>query len=784
MPSAVDPSIQGQALPANNPLERIDWRGFNDFAAGSNPFLDLLNALTKFFSGGVGAIGGDITSVLGDLIGLLGGLASSLFGSLLHGSVPVGALSNDTPNLLTDFTFPVGAIVDNPDWTVDTTTTRTADGTGSAKVIANGSLKALRSGATPATVIPVAAGQTFTGSIFVSHQGYVGSGPAVRFQVVPFTGTTPGAPVDLVTAATINSTPDAQIAVTYAPTGADLAWPGKQITGSYVVPQGVTGLQARIVLTAETTAGTFWFDDGSGKQTGGVRQEWIPGLPEALQAPLDALQGLVDGILSALTGVPVVGGLFQDVFDILHVFPGDHVTGAAGPANMFDSILGIIDAILGGFVGHPGATGGGLADVTSVSGLVSSNASLGAFAWQIVNTLNNTPVARGMLPTGRANYDITSANTFLPTTQAASLSAGFGLLQSMPIGVISWYGYGTSGMTAFYINIRKVNPTTGARDLVHHSANIVSSLQPGTTSANGNWMFYTLPTPLAGLNTDSYYVEFVPVGGTHNIRGISFSDNIKDHPYAPSPCVGTTVDYTSNPDTPAASLAKPTAGPNVPWIEFAVKIGDVTEHHEPTVFAFTDDSETIPIPSWANRVDAIALGAGGDGHDGFPLGLAGEPGQPGKFSAVTWSRNGEFIGDSTSITFNVLTDGSAKLSIPGHDVTGDDGANGASTKFGLTPVGKGPGILDYNGQHYIGGVDQKVAGAAGTNPGGGGNGGSGLLGQGGGHGGKAAGWVCFRQVEVPAEVDTSDTTPPTAPTLTVVDVTASSITVSASGGTD
>jgi hypothetical protein len=326
--------------------------------------------------------------------------------------------------------------------------------------------------------------------------------------------------------------------------------------------------------------------------------------------------------------------------------------------------------------------------------------------------------------------------------------------------------------------------TTGVRDLVHHSSNIVGNLQPGSTAADADWMFYEIPTPIAGAATDNYYVEFVPVGGTHHIRGLSFSDDIKDHPYAAAPCYGTTVDYTTNPGSPASSLAKATAGPDVPWLEFAVSVGSVSDHREPQIFTFSDDGETIPIPSWCNRVDAIPLGKGGNGVDGLTAGIAGQPGQPGKFAPVTWERGSDFSGDATLVTFNVLVDGSAKLSIPGSDTTGDAGANGAGTKFGLTPVGLGPGVLSYNGQSYAGGVDQKVTGGAGAAPGGAGNGGNGLFFQSGGLGGKAAGWVCFRQSEETGE-STLDTTPPTAPTLIALDdSTFSALTVTASGATD
>lgn len=553
--------------------------------------------------------------------------------------------------------------------------------------------------------------------------------------------------------------------------------------GAEVNRWGLLGLLGDLPIIGPVIDALINLLSGGGQTSGGIDD--LLGLLGNIPQIVGNAQTLLDAVFNALTGSGTLDNTLQDLSQALQNIPSGNVTGAAGPATMFDSIFGVIDAFLGGAVGTPGATGGSLADVTNVSGQVASNSALGAYAWQIANILNNTPVARGMLPTGRANYDITSANTFLATTQSASLSASFGLLQSMPVGAISWYGYGTSGITAFYINIRKVNPVTGVRDLVDHSSNIVGNLQPGTTAADGDWMFYQLPTPLAGLATDSYFVEFVPVGGTHHIRGMSFSDAIKDHPLAATPCVGTVVDYSSNPNSPTASLAKATAGPNVAWVEFAVSTGGAADHHEPAIFTFSDGGESVPIPSWCNRVDAIPLGKGGNGHDGATLGFAGEAGQPGRFAPVTWERGPDFSGDSTLITFDVLSDGSAKVAIPGHETRADPGTNGPGTKFGLVPVGPGPGVLTYNGQSYTGGVDQRVTGGAGANPGGAGNGGNGAFFQAGGQGGKATAWVCFRQVEVPNETPTGDTTPPAPPDLiTLISATVSTLTVTVSGATD
>lgn len=690
---------------------------------------------------------------------------------LLTGSSPLN------PAKLNESLWPLGvfpnaeAIAASPDWSFDPGVTRTADSTGSVRVTADGAMHAIKGVETT-----VVAGQQVDVSVFVTWDGYVGSGTPIQVQIAQYHKT--GDTTTFLGYATIT---------TLGPTTPSGGW--AELAGSYNVPDGVNVIRGRVVVTAAATAGTLHFDDASARNK--IVAGWVAGLPESIQDLLGRLQAFLDGGVNALIGGSTFGHTLEDWLEALHVIPPDNVQGAAGPATIFGSIFGVIDAWLSGAVGTPGATGGSLADVTNVSGQVASNAYLGGEAWRITNILNNTPVARGMLPTGRANYDITSANTFLAVTQSASLSSSFGLLQAMPVGVISWYGYGNAGMTAFYVNIRKVNPATGVRELVHHSANILGDIVAGSDPDDADWMFYELPAALAGQPTDTYFVEWVPVGGTHHIRGMSFTDNIKDHPLAAAPCVATVVDYSSGPNSPASTLPKATAGPNVPWVEFAVSLGDVADHREPRIVTLEFDGQTVPIPSWCNRLDLIPLSRGGRGHDGgFDLlkggFLNGQPGEPGNYAPRTLERDTHWSDDSTLVTFNILTNGNARLSIPGYDTTAIAGADGATAQFGLQPVGRGPGVLEYNGQKYAGGVAQEAWGGAGADPGGAGNGGRGLGPQAGGPGGKPVGFVCFRQVAVDGETAGGDTTPPNIDALdvTITDVTAGGFTLTIDGGVD
>ncbi|WP_104151093.1 hypothetical protein [Mycobacterium intracellulare] len=776
MPRAGDPSLTGglQLPLSHNPLQRINYsppkldvsiEDFIDAAVGwledilfpaikektgidLGPFLTELRALT-------GGINGTSADVKNWLLGLLTNTSALNPAQLAQNLWPLGIFPD------------ADAISGSGIWTFDPDVTRTADSSGSLRVVADGTMKAIHG--VPTAVVP---GQQVTPSVFVQWDGYVGTTAPIQLQIKQYNRV--GDTLTFVGTVTVT---------TLGPTTASGGW--AELTGTYTAPTdgSVTEIRGRLVVTEAAADGTFHFDDAAAKNK--LLTDWVSGLPEALQDQLARLQALINTITNVLTKGSSLTNTLEDLAEALGLIPPDNVQGAGGPATIFDSIFGIIDAWLSGSVGQPGSTGGSLADVTNVAGQVASNAYLGGEAWRIANILNNTPVARGMLPTGRANYDITSANTFLATTQSAALSASLPVLQAMPIGVISWYGYGSSGITEFYINLRKVNPTTGARDVVWHSPNLVANLQPGTTAADADWMFAEIAAPIAAQATDTYYVEYVPVGGTHHIRGMSFTDTIKDHPLAPAPCVGTVVDYTSGPNSPASSLPKATAGPGVVWTEYAVSLSGAADHHEPQIESMQFDGQTVPIPAWCNRLDLIPLGRGGHGSSGTLPTLNGVPGQPASFAPITFERGTHWTVDGTLVTFNILDDGSAQLSIPDHSTTSAPGADGMGVQFGTTPVGRGPGVLDYNGQKYTGGVDQKAWGGAGADPGGGGNGGRGLAFQAGGPGGKPYGWVCFRQEEVDGESSGGDTTPPNTTALDVeIATTANSFTLTMTGAVD
>lgn len=742
-----------------------------------------IGGIIDTLTGIVGATIADLSSWVYKLLTVNSPInAANIFGSVVNliTGIPIGALTGKQPNLLFPYgKFDADALASNPRWSIDTSTSRSGgDGSGSVKVVANGYPTALRSGRTTTDKIYVNEGQKFKATIYCKHTGYVGAGVAVKLQIVPFIEGRRQDYVDV---------------YSYTPAAANVSWPGAELTGEYIVPDDVTEIQTRLYVSANASGGTFWFDDASLTQTGQVRVDWVEGLPGAVENIFGRFQTLINTVVRAFTGSEDLYHTMEDLLLALLNIPFGNVLGVAGPTNIGQTILDLIDAVLGGFVGLPGS-GGGLADLFNVSKIVSSLASLGGYAWDILGLRNNTPIYTGLLATGKSNYPITGINTNLTAAQSASLIASFRIQESSPLGVVSWLGCGTDGLTAFYVNVWRIVATSGNYSLVHHSPNILSAITPGATPG---WNFYELDPALPVVAGEEYAFELVPVGGNHTVRGMDLGDSIPDHPYANTVRFAASRNNTTSPATPPDLIAKTqvTRSNKIPWIELAIDTGNAPGYHDPITVYMTENG-SVPIPFWATSIEVIALGGGGGGKAGATGGFYGEGGSPGRWVTAVWVRGVDFTNDDTVIDFvrgaggaggfflnNGANGGSSTFTVHGTEktCTAPGGAGGDTWRFGGKTLGIGAGNYTFNGETYIGGGDQNVYSSGGCSPGGGGAGGNWLTLTPGGAGGVGAGWLRFIQGDFSIEDDNS---PPTPPSLTLEGTTYSSITVTASGSTD
>lgn len=735
-----------------------------------------------------------LEQIVSAITGTLGGglVAIEKFFSNLFNVIPVGALTAEQPNLLAAGAFPAEVLQSgDPAWSLDPDNTMTTDGTGSLKLVCDGNTHAIRSGRDRTDYIRVSPGQTIKLSINMTSTDFVGTGEdIVQIQLVPFYGPTTTPFVTHRDPITID---------TYTPLpGSAPDWPGVTLTGEWLVPENIVGIQFRLLVLPGALGGSLNFDNATVRQVGLIAQEHVSGLGGVIQSLIGRIQVVIDAIYNAFTGSDSFLHSMEELALALLNIPFGNIIGVGGPTNIGASIMAFLDSLLGGLVGTPGS-GGGLADVFNIANIVSSMASLGRFAWELLGIRNNTPVATGLLPTSDSNYPYANANTYLAVTQANSLCITYRTERSAPLGVVSWLGHTSTGITGFYVNIRKIDPTTGARVLVHHSPNIVANLPAGTST---NWVFYELEEPLARVVSDEFEIQLVPVGGTHYVKGYDTADPIPDHPNA-NVLAPAAVRNETTPTSPTGTIAKAsvTTSTKVMWIETAIDTGNAIGYYDPVVVYLTE-STSVPIPQWADYIEGVILGGGGGGRSGGTLGAYGAPGGAGTWAAAIWERGVHFDSNTdTSVVFTrgaggsggiALsspvggTGGTSTLALSGHTLSAVGGAGGAGLLIGLAShlPGEGAGSYTLNEQHYVGGGAQFTYGTTGAQPGGGGCGGNWVNFQPGGAGAVGGGWVRFRQGAIEGGGDIPDTTPPTAPTILLDAETYTSITVTATGAID
>lgn len=698
-----------------------------------------------------------------------GGVLAAIAGVLLGGLVSVGSLTDAPVNAVAAGTFPAGSMPDAQDWTLSDSITD--DGTFSAQVIADGQRHAFRSGKTPADTFAVTPGQTVDLSIDVRHQSVSCSGPVILFQAVPYTDGVAGAPVTIV-----GYTPAA---------GTDT----QSLSGSWTVPEGVTGAQTRVLLTEAAISGTFWVDNVFVDRRPLIKQGWVEALPEALQQATGRWQLLVDTLTGGLSG----GGLISEATlgqlgELLLAIPFQNVTGVGGPSTVGASILGFLNQLLGGFTAEPNLDAG-LSDAYNIGNQIGQWATLGAFSWDVLGIRDNRPLFTGFLPSGKSNFNLTDvafegSAPLIDVTQSASVIAVDRIEESSPLGVISWIGQDLADITAFYVNIWRID-ADGAFNLVHHSPNILGDLDNSGVPA---WNFYDMEDPIDTVAGEEYAFELVVVGsGSHKVVGKQTW--LPNHPRAQVVAFAATRNNTVTPDAPPVKISKGsvTRSVFVPWVETAISSGVGSDVHTPTL-VYVTKSGTTPIPSWAHFIDAVVLGGAGGG--------GGEGGSAGGWAAVTWRRGVDFTDADGVVVFGCGVGG------PGGPVGAGGSGGGASTfTVGTTNIsaagggggdvlalldraGRSPGSFSFAGQTLKGGGPQAVLAADGSRPGGGGAGRNPVTAimQPGGHGADGAGWLRFRQAPIDGEAPL-DVAVPAAPTLEVVSVTHSSVTVQATKAT-
>jgi hypothetical protein len=208
--------------------------------------------------------------------------------------IPYTSIGDTQPNFLLNSQF-VGAasIQGGGFYTWDHTVYRTADtntaDSGSAKVVANGTLRVLRS-----NPIPVAAAQKLQIGADLAWTGLTAGANPIQIGVEDNNGL--ATVID--TVALPGTTTNDWAA---PPAGAHF----DTLTGQYTVPSGVSSIVIRLIVNTTATAGNIWFGDATEQQIQPLNPSWILDLVPKIQN-LD-LSGLFDASqLKNLANIPAI----------------------------------------------------------------------------------------------------------------------------------------------------------------------------------------------------------------------------------------------------------------------------------------------------------------------------------------------------------------------------------------------------------------------------------------------------------------------------------------------
>lgn len=327
-------------------------------------------------------------------------------------------------------------------------------------------------------------------------------------------------------------------------------------------------------------------------------------------------------------------------------------------------------------------------------------------------------------------FPITNIQGSSPSTVNVTASTGvLGFIRTPDFGKkssIIWLGQNTANLTGFYINLYKLNLTTGVLTLNQSSANILSQVSNAMA-----WNYYDLTTPINSSVGDVYAVEIVITGtGTYQIAGMTNSwlpANTTIYPQQ----LGAT--RTSGMPT-APSTFTPTYSSNVPWFGLGgfLFAGPLTTPYS------TGGTYTYGIPNWlkwGDKLDVVQNSAGGGGQAAPPW-LYAQGGTAGGWSGQTLVYGVDIPITTTTLTVTVGAGGGVGANGGTTSVTGAGISGLASPPPGIgggqpgnprgagDATGVGSGSYTFNGITYPSGGNVGP-GATGSSPGGGGGGGNG-----------------------------------------------------------
>lgn len=216
-------------------------------------------------------------------------------GQFFNGVIPLSWIGDVVKDLLTNGDFrDASSVANNPDWAWDAAVPGHLSG-GSVRTSATSAVKVLRS-----NLIQVVKGQTMDLQVFAKWSGMAaaaGSNP-LQLAVTPYSGA--GSPLTQVVIAALQ------------PSAADGGW--TSLSGSYTVPDGVSGVATTLRVTDGATSGIVWFSNASTHMTNKMPLNYVVGLVDQLAQFTTQIQDTLEE-LARKAGLTDLADLIDTIAD-------------------------------------------------------------------------------------------------------------------------------------------------------------------------------------------------------------------------------------------------------------------------------------------------------------------------------------------------------------------------------------------------------------------------------------------------------------------------------------
>lgn len=569
------------------------------------------------------------------------------------------------------------------------------------------------------------------------------------------------------------------VLVTAGAAGSSAGWV-KLSTSGYVPPPNTAYVVMEPTVASWATAGAVRFDDGRLAKTGTMPQSYVSGLVGALQDAADRIQGVINQIWTGITRQILDGPkTLPDLFEVLGAIPAGSVGGVGGLATMADTMKETWAQLWGGFARTIGSGGKSIADAANAAADVAETADqavqVGEWNNAILGIRDNKPFDSGVDPTAVSMFPIPAATAsngeplYLNAT-AASVPVAFWIApDDATRGSVQWLGKGNTNITAFYIDVYRIDRTTGAWTFLLTSPDQFPNLS--ATLKLNRWDMQTVNRQTVAHGDVLAFAFRVQGAGTHQI-GARYGLAAGDATQVPQrPSAVRTAAGPGLVGNVSAAQAPALYGGDVPWMAFGIVTGDVAPpFYAPRTTEFPTPGAGLvyDIPTWAKYLDVVLIGGGGGGKGGNGGDTRpGYGGGAGLWATETLVRGVDFPANATQIILDIGDGGnggpketngqpgtlSARRAIAGGKAALLAAAGAGATQYGSgtdpMSVGRAPGNINFAGKPYVGGTGGAGGrpGGDGGDPGAGGGGGFGgvyTVAYAGGDGGRGGGWVTAR----------------------------------------